>query len=392
MKRLLMSCDEYVYKHNGRYYAGNAERMDFFERYLRVFDRLRLVLRCEEEEVLNESRIPLDKDSRIEFVPVPMFRGPKEYARKYFAVGKSLRGITEGCDAAVLRLPSTVAMRIGSQVVGRLPYACEVVLDVEAAWKGTSGISRLAWRLIDRRVRDLCRKADGVSCVTERYLQQRYYPAGSDAFTSHYSSLSLPSSFYGGAKTCPRERPLVIAHTANQVEFNGIKGQNEVIEALGILKKRGVDAVVRFAGKGENGGVEKLRAYAAMHGVENNVEFAGFLSREQLDRFLSEAHLYVMPSRFEGLPRSIIEAMAKGLPCVTTPVSGNPELVDQHFLVDYHDVETLADRIEELARDASLYERTSKRNFERSWKYEASILEKRRDEFYSKLKQRTEKD
>ena len=93
-----------------------------------------------------------------------------------------------------------------------------------------------------------------------------------------------------------------------------------------------------------------------------------------------------MPTWAEGLPRVIIEAMAKGLPCITTPVSGNPELVSEHFLVKYSDVEVLADRIEELVKNKSVYEAESKGNFKKSLLYEASVLEKRRDSFYQKLK------
>ena len=117
----------------------------------------------------------------------------------------------------------------------------------------------------------------------------------------------------------------------------------------------------------------------------------GYLTRPELDVFLSTVDVFVMPTRAEGLPRVIIEAMAKGLPVITTPVSGNPELVSDYFLVDYNDVETLADRIEELITNKSLYETTSKENFENSLKYEASVLEKRRDDFYFELKKLVKK-
>ena len=78
--------------------------------------------------------------------------------------------------------------------------------------------------------------------------------------------------------------------------------------------------------------------------------------------------------------------MSKGLPCITTPVSGNPELVSSYFLVDYYDTQTLAGRIEELTTSSQLYEQTSKENYLRSLQYEASVLEKRRDGFYGKLR------
>lgn len=388
MTKLLMSCDEYVYMHDGRYYAGNQERFDFFERYLRVFDSLKLVLRCEEEKELKKGRVPLNQDPRIEFIPVPMFHGPKDYAKKYFAVGKVLNNVIDDCDAAILRLPSTVAMRIGKQVLRKgVPYACEVVFDPEDFWKCLTGINRIAWKRVDKQMRYLCAKADGVSCVTEHYLQRHYYPTKPDAFTSNYSSLSLPAEFYLSNREFPKHKPFVIAHTANQIEFDGRKGHVEIVKSISLLKQKGIDVVVRFAGKDYFGGVDRLNALAKELNVLDNVQFLGFLSREELDNALNESDIYVMPTRAEGLPRVIIEAMAKGLPCITTPVSGNPELIDEHFLVPYEDINTLADRIEELCIDTDLYEKTSLINFERSKKYEASILQKKRDEFYKKLKE-----
>lgn len=388
MPKLLLACDDFLYRNNGRFYAASQEKYDFYQRYLRVFEKLRLACRCQEELELKNSRVPLDTGSRIEITPVPMFHGPKEYAKLYFSVGKALNCVTEGCDAAILRIPSTVAIRVGKYVLkSKIPYACEVVYDAEDGWRGYTGISRLAWKRIDKQMRHLCSGANGVSCVTEKYLQQHYFSNKQGAFKEHYSSLALDKSFYGGVKSFPVGHEFVIAHISNQVGEQSAKGHIQTIDAMRILKDRGVKVIVKFAGNDHFGGIAKFRKYAEDMGVSDRVEFLGFLNRDGINSLLSEADLYVMPTKAEGLPRVIIEAIAKGLPCVTTPVSGNPELVDEHFLVDYYDTVTLADRIEELTKDASLYEAISKANFGRSWKYEASVLEKRRDDFYSKLKQ-----
>lgn len=388
MTRLLLSCDDYVYCHNSKYYT-KPSLMPFYQRYLRVFDKIRLVLRCREESILNDNRVPIESNPNLEVVPLPFFQGPRGYAKVYFQVGKTMRDAVQGCDAAVLRIPSTVALRVGKLVkAADIPYACEVVFDAQDGWQGEHGIARLLWKKIDRDMRYLCAGADGVSCVTEHYLQQHYFPIKDMAFTSHYSSLALPKEFYGSAKLYPNHSPFVIAHTANQVQFNGRKGFNQIIDSLCILKKRGVKVKVRFAGEDYDGGIEKLSRYAEGLGVRDMIEFEGFLSRKKLDTFLSESDLYVMPTTAEGLPRVIIEAMAKGLPCISTPVSGNPELVEGHFLVDYNDVKTLADRIEELVTNKSLYEATSNTNFENSLKYEATVLQSRRDDFYNKLLER----
>lgn len=388
MVKVLLSCDDYAYLHNGRYYT-KPDLMLFYQRYLRIFDMVRVVCRCKEETTLADNRIPFDSDTRLELFPVPFFQGPKGYVKVFNKVGRSIVNAIEGCDAAILRIPSTVALRVGKYAKkAGLPYACEVVFDAQDMLHNSKGINKLVWKIIDNEMRELCSSADGVSCVTENYLQQHYYSNKSNAFTSNYSSISLPKSFYSVNRTFPQNTTKVIAHIANQVQYEGRKGHVEIIYALRELKRRNVSVIVRFAGQDYFGGVRKLQTLADELGVGNMIEFVGYLSREGLDLFLNDADMYVMPTRAEGLPRVIIEAMSKGLPCITTPVSGNPELVDSHFLVPYEDSLLLADRIEELFSDKKLYEQTSFNNFERSKKYEASLLQSKRDEFYSKLKER----
>ena len=389
MAKLLMSCDDYVYLCKGKYYARTQEKYDFYQRYLRVFEQLRLVTRCVEEEQLGKSRVALD-DPRIEYIPMPFFSGPLHYAENYLRIGKAVRHITDGCNAAILRLPSTIAQRVCDQVKKTgIPYATELVFDAKDAYESaTSIVERLMWKVIHRQMIDDCEKAEGVSCVTERYMQQHYTSKKENAFFSNYSSITLYDSFYSAPRKYPSKEVFKIAHVCTQVQFNGRKGYNEIIDALKILKERGVKVEVNFAGPDYHDGIALLTEYAKKHGVGEMVNFVGGVTREQLSSYLEESDLYVMPTWAEGLPRVIIEAMAKGLPCVTTPVSGNPELVSEHFLVEYHDVEKLADRIEELITNKELYEATSRENFERSRKYEASVLEKRRDEFYRQLKSR----
>lgn len=386
MATLLLSCDDVILCNNGQYFASSIVEYDFYQRYLRVFDHVVLVCRCANENVLKSSRIPLGNDSRISVVYVPDFHGPVQYAREYIKVGHSLKNALKGIDAAVLRIPSTIALRVGELILSeKIPYAVEVVFDAQDAWEGALGIERSLWKIIDRQMRTLCVNADGVSCVTEFSLQKHYYSQKHGSFVSHYSSISLPHSFYGGRKEFPQAQPYVLSHVSNQIQFDGRKGHNQVIEALSLLKKRGFNVVARFAGEDYNGGIEKLKKLARKLDVYEMIEFVGFLDRKGLDGFLSNADVFVMPTKAEGLPRVIIEALAKGLPVITTPVSGNPELIEKRFLVDYYDVERLAGSIGDLLIDCELYEKTSERNFNRSLEFELSILESRRDEFYGNL-------
>ena len=386
MSKLLLSCDDTIYVCSGKYYAANQEGYDFFQRYLRVFEQLRIVCRCKEETPIKASRVPLD-DKCIEVVHITDFHRPKQYATKYFQVGREVKNAVVGCDCAVFRLPSTVAFRVWESFKKtKLPYACEIVYDAkDGIAASTNFVNKVLWVKIHHDMQKACNAAVGVSCVTEHYLQQHYYTKVKDGFSSHYSSLSLDKKFYSGAREYPN-KTFTIAHVAKQVAFNGRKGINQIIEALARLKKKGVVVNASFAGKDYNGGIEKLKQYAQSLGVGEQVNFLGFVNREELSHLLDTSDLYVMPTKAEGLPRVIIEAMAKGLPCISTPVSGNPELLSEHYLVEYYDVATLADRIEELVSKKEVYEKASADNYNNSLKYEASLLQARRDEFYSKLK------
>lgn len=386
MKRLLLSCDDYIYCHNGKYYAANQEKAEFYLRYLRVFDSLRLVARCINEPQIKNNRVLLD--NRIECIPIPMFQGPKQYAKVYFAIDRLLSDVTNGCDAAILRLPSTIAIRVYDKVrQSRIPYATEIVYDAYDGYTSSSSIvHKILWLCIDKKMQKICYDADGVSCVTAYHLQQRYYTKKVNGFTSNYSSLALPKSFYGAPRIYPRGKVLSIAHVANQIEYAGRKGHIELITAVANLKQLGLNVNVFFAGKDYFCGQNRLEELAKRLGVSENIKFVGYLDRKQLDEYLCSADLFVLPTRAEGLPRVIIEAMAKGLPCISTNVSGIPELLNKQWLIRYNDITTLAELIKKLSTDAELYEKTSAENFKNSCAYEASILERRRDAFYTQLK------
>ena len=387
MAKLLLSCDDYVYCCNGKFYARNQDKYDFYQRYLRVFEKMRLTTRCVYEKTLGKSRVLLD-DSRIEYVPLPFFSGPVQYAMAYFKISKAIRHITEGCDAAILRLPSTVAQRVAEKVIkAGIPYGTELVFDAkDALGSATNIMERFLWGRIHKQMIDICSGANGIACVTAHYLQTHYTSKRSCAFFANYSSLALPKSFYTYSRQFPEGKEFVISHVCTQVQYKGRKGYNEIIEAMKLLKDRGVNVRVDFAGPDYHNGIYKLSKLAKELGVDDRVNFIGGVDRQKLSNYLENSDIYVMPTWAEGLPRVIIEARAKGLPCVTTPVSGNPELVSEHFLVNYSDIKTLADRIEELVKNKLIYETASKDNYERSLQYEASVLEKRRDAFYLKLK------
>lgn len=387
--KVLLICDEYIYYSNGNFYAGSNERLDFLSRYIRVFDKVRLALRCIEEKNIKPQRVLID-NPKIEVYPIPIFHGPKEYALTYFKIGKILRNVVEGCDAAILRLPSTIAQRAYKRIIkSGIPYATEIVFDANDGKETASNmLESFLWGKIDRQMKKICYNADGVSCVTEKYLQKRYFSKKTGHFESHYSTLALNKSFFTSPRSYPDHSPLTIAHVDLQIGLHSRKGTDIIIKALEKLKRRGVVVNVKFAGDDWDNSTEAILSYAKDHHVDGQVQCVGFLTRDKLESFLNDSDLFVLPTKAEGLPRVIIEAIAKGLPTITTPASGNPELIPAKYLVDFYDVDGLAERIETFVTSKEAYEEASKVNFEHSLQYEASILEERRDKFYNNLRAR----
>ena len=106
---------------------------------------------------------------------------------------------------------------------------------------------------------------------------------------------------------------------------------------------------------------EKFRDYIRNNGLEEKVTLPG---RQNVIDYLKNAQMFVMSSVFEGMPNSLIEAMASGIPCVSTDFGGGAAeyLINDHvngLLVPENDEDALLAAMEEMAGDADLRKRVS---------------------------------
>jgi glycosyltransferase involved in cell wall biosynthesis len=135
----------------------------------------------------------------------------------------------------------------------------------------------------------------------------------------------------------------------------------------------------------------ELERRAAALGVSERVEFRGQLASGELVRQeLDRADLFVLPSRQEGLPRAMIEAMARGLPCIGSTVGGIPELLPESDLVPPDDARRLAHTIRSVVTDPARLARMSERNLEKAREYAPERLARRRGHFYEHVRIRTQ--
>lgn len=127
------------------------------------------------------------------------------------------------------------------------------------------------------------------------------------------------------------------------------KGIYQLIEAIAQARDGlQVPLLLQVGGDGE---IAECRALAEQLKVADRIQFLGWVGPAERDALLKEADIFVLPSFNEGLPMSLLEAMAAGVPVVTTRVGGIPDLVEHGcngLLVDAGDVGALARAIVQL--------------------------------------------
>lgn len=124
-----------------------------------------------------------------------------------------------------------------------------------------------------------------------------------------------------------------------------LKGERDLIKALAILRESGkFNLKVSFLGYG----AESLKTCCDESGISEFIEFLGAVSLSERIAFFQKADIFVLPTYAEAMPMSVIEAMAAGLPVVTTPVGGIPEIIEDGetgLLFPPGDANALAEKI-----------------------------------------------
>ncbi len=143
-------------------------------------------------------------------------------------------------------------------------------------------------------------------------------------------------------------------------EIGKRKGAYDLIEAIRILNDNGFSLQCVLCGDGET---EKLRKEVEKKNLSSFISIPGWVDDEEKLKLLREAYIYILPSYHEGMPMSILEAMGTGLPVISTPVGGIPEVVEDGyngFLVPPGRPDALARRIRKLYENEDLWVEMSK--------------------------------
>ncbi len=242
-------------------------------------------------------------------------------------------------------------------------------------WKG-----RPMAIFMELSTKQVARSATHVLYVTERWLQEKYPTSGDSIACSDVDIDLQPDSVLEERlqKIRTMSGPLHLGTLASVSARS--KGQDTIIKAIAFLKAKGRgNFVYHLAGPGDP---TRLIHLAARLGVADNVRFDGLVHHSQIGDWFRLIDLYVLPSRQEGLPRALIEAMSFALPAFGARTGGIPELLPSSciFRHDSSPVSSICSILESFSPDVLC--RLSRANFVRAADFDAGILDSRRHDFF----------
>ena len=247
-------------------------------------------------------------------------------------------------------LPYIVSLR-GGDVPGFRPYDFKLVHTL------LSPLIRLVWKKAD----EIVANSKGLRLLAEDFAPQlpiHIIPNGVDIH-----------------RFSPDERDWEPAHLLFTGRVVYQKGLDILVGALASLKDKKWHLTI----VGDGPYREELHSLAHEKGIHDRITFAGWVDKGRILDYYQEATLFVFPSRHEGMPNSVLEAMAMGLPVVASDISGNRELVQDQktgLLHPSRDTQSLTGALAAVIDDQNLRREMGKRSRKRieeqfTWKQTA---------------------
>lgn len=390
---------EHHYKRgpDGHIYSNGPTNYSFWAAYLDTFDKVQVLARVAAISEVSLTEVKADGPN-VSFLELPDYRGPWQYLRNFLALRARIRQAVAKSEAYILHVPGLVGRLAEFEITRlRLPYALEVVGDPwdalgPGAWP--SILRPIFRRVAAHHLKAICKRASAVHYVTESALQRRY-PAPKGAYTVGFSDAQMDAAF-APTPILEERYEQIDSNTLVRLGFIGslahlYKGPDTLLNAVAGCGSRGLNFELLVVGDGCH--ASAMKALASRLGIKDQTRFLGQLASGQSIRdFLDSVDVFVMPSRQEGLPRAMLEAMARGCPCIGSNVGGIPELLAADDLVPPNNPEALTKKIMEVTADPQRMKAMSERNLAKAKQFDPKVLREVRRGFYQYVRDHSAKN
>jgi len=352
----------------------------FWDRYLTHFEKVYVIgrkVKLKKSDLKGYNEFSGDN---LVFVEVPEIHGIDEYLSNNSKSNKIIEKTVQYVDCVIARLPGTYSSTaINYSKKYFKPYIIELVGCPWDAYWNHSPKGKLIAPIITKQTKNLVKNSKYTIYVTNEFLQKRYPTKGvklgcSDVALPNLDEKILEDRLIKINSMRPTDKVVIGTTAAIDVKY---KGQEYVIRAISKLCKEGLNIEYHLAGGGD---AKYLKAIAEKYNVEDKVMFLGSLPHEKVFEYLKNIDIYIQPSKQEGLPRALVEAMSMACPAIGSETGGIPELINKDFVFSNGAVDNIVYAIKQVL-DNNMKDEAI-RSFNKAKEYDSDILDEKRSTFY----------
>jgi len=377
----VFSFDGPMYRDKNGVYCNTTITSEMLSRYLDVVDKLIVVIRTYHlDKTYDEASLEKVELEGIEFVEIPNINSLKGFLVDKGKYSKIILDQVKKADLIFARMPSVISdITIQYAKKNKKKYMVEVGGCAWDAFWNHGILGKLVAPYMFINERKGIKNASYATYVTEKWLQSRYpcncpSIAASNVYLPSHDSSVLKKRLNKINNKDKNEAFIIGTTAAVNVKY---KGQEYIIRAISELNKRGYNFEYEMVGGGDNSYLKRL---AEKLNIEDKIRFKGILLHEDVFNWLDSIDIYAQPSKQEGLPRALIEAMSRGCPSLGSETAGIPELLDKECIFRKGSVNEICKIL--MAFDNEKMKCFSNINYKKSQEFDAELIYKRRKAIY----------
>jgi len=383
---VFVAIEQHFSEYEGHIYTDIAFSYQYWKEYSSVFDEVRPIARVQKVDELPSDWQRADGPGVI-FMKVRNYLGFWDFLKKFCGVLMDTYRVTCSKGCYLLRMGNISTFCWIWLFLKRRPYAFEVVGHAGKSVLMVKNVQEFGLAKLIASINHMLTRlqAKFAQCCsyTSQYVRG-LYPSSNKANEWVFSSVKLDESVITSVRPVDsfRVKPF---HIVSIGRLEPEKGHAVLIDALANLNKINPGFTAKIIGPGKE--IDNLKHQVNKLGLTGKVEVSAAIPwGQQLFEELDKAHLFILPSITEGMPRALIEAMARGLPAIGSDTGGIKELLSKKYLIPPDDVGALAHKIAEIIDNPQELAAMSKANLSKALEYRPEIMNQRKIEFWQFIK------